>query len=617
MLRAVAFRNFLCFEDHQSLGFQNGPNFIVGANATGKSAIFELIRRCLSRTASSSDSSVTDKSKDAFVICKFKVREELLDKVPAGCTLYSLYVKYLIGGNEDKHKLVCITNEEETHAEYYLDCYDGLKATLKGDKKDVLEAMKSLITKGSDTNQHLKTISSMIPGVTERGTEEALSDCEAVLKELHDVVVVTFPIRSPGPIQWSHSKNIGEGNEHYVTASNNAEILQRLIGSKYVNEEMSEDIFQTIINPLKYTFQKHKKDHDSIITVNDGQRLIQLLKVPEGIIEAKQFSLMFAHKKFQTLMLEEPDRAMHPQMIQKMRDKSIRGCKDQKTLILTSHQPVMLNRWTMSRLYVCRKKRVVSGNFKHFIYNWGKDVKNTHQHQDQLKQMLYSAAVLFVEGITDKSVIGWVFDRVLDTDFKDLTDFAKEELAELKEIIAGTQIISMEGGKGYQHLTQVAEDLEVPFVFLLDADIVFKYPKDVQQRKEINTVYDTFTKESSKNVNVASIMDLLSKCELDAYAAKNFDLPPDSKDFKATKDCLKEKKNIFIWDSRNLEVMILKSIVDIRDQLIDKNMIGFLKKKSALLEMDMETAGTLVECLLKGEEMRVFLKFLLKTRMQP
>ncbi|XP_033730582.1 uncharacterized protein LOC117319993 [Pecten maximus] len=741
MLRAVAFKNFLCFEDYQSLEFRNGPNFIVGANATGKSAIFELIRRCLSRKASSLDSKVTDKSQAAFVICKFKVREELSDKVPAECTLYSLYVKYSIGGNEKKYKLVCITDEDETYAECYLSWHDDLKVTLKGDKKDVLEAMKSLFTKDNDPEQLIKTISNKIHGVTEGGTEEALSDCEPVLEKLYNVVVATFPIRSPGPIQWSLSEHIGEGEEHYITASKNAEILQRLIESEDVHET-SKDIFQTIINPLKYKF---KKDPNSIITADDGKRRIPLLKVPEGIIEAKQFSLMFAHKKFQTLMLEEPDRAMHPQMIQNLRDLLLRRRQDQetvidqKTLILISHQPVMVNQWTMSRLYVCRKKRDASGDFKHWICNWSADVKNKHQHQDQLKQILYSANVLFVEGITDKSVIGWVFDRVLDVDgHKYLEDFTKTEQTQLKEIIAGTQIISMEGGKGYEHMRQAAEALRVPFGFLLDKDIAFQY-QNYQLQLKINKVYKTFTSESMEaKENIALFkksLELPSPFQLNENESKHFDLPPHIKgnnDAKATIDFLREEKNVFLWDSRTLEAMMLNCFLDIRypsttsdqstqttsdkstqtkkdkltltksdrltkttsdrltktastqskpttsdrltqttptlstpttsdqstettsdlstpttsdkstpttsdlwtpttsdlwtpttpdksfERIIEK-LIPYLSnpKKTAILEMKNETAKELAECLLKGEEMRTFLRFLLRRRTNP
>lgn len=38
-----------------------------------------------------------------------------------------------------------------------------------------------------------------------------------------------------------------------------------------------------------------------------------------GIVEAKQFSLLMAEEQFQTICLEEPDRGMHPQMIERMK----------------------------------------------------------------------------------------------------------------------------------------------------------------------------------------------------------------------------------------------------------------------------------------------------------
>ncbi|XP_060085319.1 uncharacterized protein LOC132564706 [Ylistrum balloti] len=696
MLRAVVFENFVCFRDRQIIQFQDGPNFLVGANATGKSSIFDLVRRCLSNKANTSTSRVTDEKFPAFALCKYYIRERLSDELPEGSWLYSyLCVKHLPEDETQMDKLVCIPNTETC----YLDCYtvpkDHFLDTRNVEYFDFCRKTVEISTKLEELEKNHSSLDSfheMIQELKQTDSYHSLTsdklklNCEDILQKIHDVVVLTFSIRSPGPIQWSHTQNIGIGNEHYETASKKAEILQKLLESDDVDQDFSKKVFDTIVQPLEYTF---KMNPDSTITVNDGSRDIQFLKIPEGVIEARQFSLMFAHKKFQTIMFEEPDRGMHPSMIQKLRDLVIRKSGSQKkVLVFVSHQPAMINRWGMSRMYICRRKQDAKRNWKHSVFKLSEKVENIHQFEDKLKEMLYATGVLFVEGNTDKSVIGSVFDHILEAEHPG----GVNDLNGLQKLIARIQVISTDGTTTYNTLKHLAENLGIPFVFLFDKDAMFKCMANVrpqhnkdwrkltlffvktllqrrkkykhkgergedeneEMRKRIQTVLDTLTintksvrkalkfkdtdLEQPSFTTIASfIQDVVlpselidTHHELNKQKAKAFDLPV-SKYSCTTKDILdwlKINKQIYLWDSGNIEDVICTSILkskeneEKKENLLRSIFLGgkytdegkYSKDpiKETLKQMDSETSESIATCLLNSKEMNSFLEFLLE-----
>lgn len=100
-----------------------------------------------------------------------------------------------------------------------------------------------------------------------------------------------------------------------------AEIITELIGSEDIDERKEKEIFEFLTRPNEFLF---KKELNSTTNVNENfvehkTKRFPLLKTSVGIVEAKQFSLLMAHKSFQTICLEEPDRGMHPQMIERMK----------------------------------------------------------------------------------------------------------------------------------------------------------------------------------------------------------------------------------------------------------------------------------------------------------
>lgn len=75
MLRGMVFENFVHFKQRSILDFSKseyGPNIFVGANSTGKTAVLELIRRCMDRKLNSSLTNRFNESETAYVFCEFE-----------------------------------------------------------------------------------------------------------------------------------------------------------------------------------------------------------------------------------------------------------------------------------------------------------------------------------------------------------------------------------------------------------------------------------------------------------------------------------------------------------------------------------------------------------------
>ncbi|CAG2228430.1 unnamed protein product [Mytilus edulis] len=76
MIQSIAMHNFVHFHEEQRLVFKEGANFLIGGNSTGKTALFELIRRCYSNKINTTTSSVLNENELAYAVCHFTVPEQ-------------------------------------------------------------------------------------------------------------------------------------------------------------------------------------------------------------------------------------------------------------------------------------------------------------------------------------------------------------------------------------------------------------------------------------------------------------------------------------------------------------------------------------------------------------
>lgn len=166
-------------------------------------------------------------------------------------------------------------------------------------------------------------------------------------------------MRGMGTFQWTKSIYIDEKfkSDNYKATCSQAEIINELLRSQTMNKCKEEQIFNFLTSPNTFHFERKpgpNSDFTSIF-VSSGTGKFPLLKTSVGIVEAKQFSLLMAEEQFQTICLEEPDRGMHPQMIERMKIQLYReSCS--KTIIVVSHSPFVIDAMSLENTFIFFKR---------------------------------------------------------------------------------------------------------------------------------------------------------------------------------------------------------------------------------------------------------------------
>lgn len=138
--------------------------------------------------------------------------------------------------------------------------------------------------------------------------------------------------------------------------------------------------------------------------VQHNELTFDLLKTSEGIIEAKVVSLLLAQNDIRTLCLEEPDRGMHPQMIERLKTVLYKKARC-KTIIVVTHSPYFVDTNTIHRTHVFIRNRLHEP-YVCSVLNAGDD-SNLSRVSDieTLRTLLFATKVLLVEGPTDRDVM--------------------------------------------------------------------------------------------------------------------------------------------------------------------------------------------------------------------
>lgn len=346
--------NFVRFKNEQILTFKENENpyIFVGENGSGKTSVMEGIRRCLPRTTSTRWSEVFDESKNSIFICKYDV-----SKCPD--LVLKNTEKLLFSGvitQSKKHDTSEYFKFVSTKEELFIDVYEkmhyvrSVQNTNTKSVCDIFEKLKDNKIEAADIiNFDHETHSEAIQGSLEHR-----------LGALEKYVVMTFPSRSIGPLQWSRSEKIDQDicEENYAEAGKRAEIIRYFLDHPGEFDSVAEqEIFRDLTGHDEIKFLYRDK-HVTVESERSETRLpggkFALLKLPEGTLEAKYFSILMANKNCQTLALEEPDKGMHPQMVERML-AVIQKHSYNKTVIMCTHNSYFVNPFTITRLLIFRK----------------------------------------------------------------------------------------------------------------------------------------------------------------------------------------------------------------------------------------------------------------------
>ncbi|VDH99869.1 Hypothetical predicted protein [Mytilus galloprovincialis] len=503
MIRSIAMHNFVHFHHEQRLVFEEGTNFIIGGNSTGKTAVLELIRRCYSNNMNTSTTSVLNEEELAYAICHFTIPEHypLIDlseqpKEIVTCIFIKKNTKTEIeadlnkvsntkssqiknNGNDcDYYKVICSISTDDSIMtfvkkfegqygcttkyleQHIIDC----KQIKTG--KSVLEKVKSYGTR-DNIAEFFKIIANNLEFIKSTDTLKEISAMNALYEFLEKGYVGILPMRSIGPLQWTNSElnTHDHRKKNYREAYERAEILKHLLDNDKVNKEKEEKFHRHIVHPYQFS----KSDGNILVTNRErGTEVLKpLLKTPEGVLEAKQLTLILAHKEYSTITYEEPDRGMHPHMIKKMRDLILKHVSG-KTVLIISHNPTIIDNWAMSRTFIC-SKHVFGDEISHSVCKVpGESVLNRFSRIDEMRSLLFSSRILFVEGITDKIIMDAIFCLLINGD-KDIRH-EKQITTEQKHFLLSIDIREMSGkDEGYKK-EEFCEKLGKEIFLLFDSD---------------------------------------------------------------------------------------------------------------------------------------------------
>ncbi|XP_071157843.1 uncharacterized protein [Mytilus edulis] len=587
MLRSISTHNFIHFIKPQRLEFKDGTNYIVGGNSTGKSAIFELIRRSLSNDINTTSSSFTIDSNIAYSICHFKIPDGIKQQFPCNPTdiISGLFVEKANKGDEGQlsyyYYKVLVMTKEFNSLEILITRFEGLRScnsdqfhsqlylyyNFNNDK--VSESIKDVMREGNHDTYH-KSIQSLFDEIKQNAIfDENICNQDKVdnlFKSLEDSYVSVLPMRSIGPLQWTRSeKNChSERENNYAITCQRAEIINNLLDSDKTDTYLHNKYHTLLVAP--YRFQK--EGSDVFMYNDDGATIIKkpLLKTPEGIIEAEQLILLLSQSNLLTITLEEPDRGMHPQMITKMRDWVLKKVKN-KTVLVISHNPSILDHAVLDRTYICSKS-IQSGYISHSVMKFP-DGYRKYGRIEETKNLLFCERILFVEGFTDKIFIEAIFDVLINDSKRN------------NKIIGQKQIINTELFRKYLSTIHVAELVEG----------CGSGPKKMEfcdkLRRECCIVYDADVLKTSPK-----------------------------------KETLSEPR-IFIWKEGALENVINKAAIHMPQEIKDKLDIpisrrNFKNWKTSLVDKSDKDIALLANALLdSSDEINRFLEFLRKMMENP
>lgn len=267
-------------------------------------------------------------------------------------------------------------------------------------------------------------------------------------------------------------------------------------------------------SPLLKLKKKKKQLVQIFVRRDDDAHEFPLLKTSVGVIEAKQFSLIMAHGSFETICLEEPDRGMHPQMIERMKEVLYQESKN-KTVIVVTHNPYFLDARSIENTFIFFKE-----NFFACVKNIGGLLESNPVRKfieiEDLKRLLFSSHALFVEGKSDKIVLQTLIRHVFTT-FDNKPEFLSYE------------IIPMGGKTIKEKIANFCKSINIKYGLILDRD--------------------AYMKTKNGNVEIVSYPNYYQR----NYRLRHFL----DQEFSRLCKRLKSEKKTFIWKDGSLEDFLL------------------------------------------------------------
>lgn len=615
MLRTITLKNFVHFKDKTVIQLttsnipanpnrnrkkkteksQNGTdycnslNIFVGANFCGKSTIIELIRRCMTHEINLLKTKSYDNESVAYVFCKFNGLDQKNDEVFSGIIkepqrpgdrvekLYKIFI--YIENNEVFLRSISL----HTGKTYY-----GVL------NHKYLKEIRSLEDEAADERDN--RITKLLEMIKSLNYKRCCSEIrnKPSWKDIEDRFIATFPLRGIGIVQWTKSKNI-RVKRNYKSACERAEVLSTLLTQKHrdqIDEELEREIFNFLTSPEVFRF-KHKSDGHIFVQHNNSEEF-PLLKTSEGILEAKMTSLLLANDKVKTLCLEDAERGMHPQMIERLKTILCREGRN-KTIIVVTHSPYFIDTITVKNTHVFFRKTTDDSNS---YFCSVRNVANCSAVSnvssiELLRTLLFATKVLLVEGPIDREVVQGIFTQWK----RNMIKSSENKIEDMYKDITTYQVVSLNGCRNSKNVLSFCRQINLPCLCILDLDVFVKS----RVQNDTKVIY------KFENLNH------LSESTFQNYVGKDLSEFSRSEDSKLLSESMESNDDTFVWRDGALEDMIRSSIssTELCDILGCKNTESKEIKDKLKTSISEENGELFYEQLENAAEIQRLIKFIL------
>lgn len=615
MLRTITLKNFVHFKDKTVIQLttsnipanpnrnrkkkteksQNGTdycnslNIFVGANFCGKSTIIELIRRCMTHEINLLKTKSYDNESVAYVFCKFNGLDQKNDEVFSGIIkepqrpgdrvekLYKIFI--YIENNEVFLRSISL----HTGKTYY-----GVL------NHKYLKEIRSLEDEAADERDN--RITKLLEMIKSLNYKRCCSEIrnKPSWKDIEDRFIATFPLRGIGIVQWTKSKNI-RVKRNYKSACERAEVLSTLLTQKHrdqIDKELEREIFNFLTSPEVFRF-KHKSDGHIFVQHNNSEEF-PLLKTSEGILEAKMTSLLLANDKVKTLCLEDAERGMHPQMIERLKTILCREGRN-KTIIVVTHSPYFIDTITVKNTHVFFRKTTDDSNS---YFCSVRNVANCSAVSnvssiELLRTLLFATKVLLVEGPIDREVVQGIFTQWK----RNMIKSSENKIEDMYKDITTYQVVSLNGCRNSKNVLSFCRQINLPCLCILDLDVFVKS----RVQNDTKVIY------KFENLNH------LSESTFQNYVGKDLSEFSRSEDSKLLSESMESNDDTFVWRDGALEDMIRSSIssTELCDILGCKNTESKEIKDKLKTSISEENGELFYEQLENAAEIQRLIKFIL------
>lgn len=413
-------------------------------------------------------------------------------------------------------------------------------------------------------------------------------------KDIEDRFIATFPLRGIGIVQWTKSKNI-RVKRNYKSACERAEVLSTLLTQKHrdqIDEELEREIFNFLTSPEVFRF-KHKSDGHIFVQHNNSEEF-PLLKTSEGILEAKMTSLLLANDKVKTLCLEDAERGMHPQMIERLKTILCREGRN-KTIIVVTHSPYFIDTITVKNTHVFFRKTTDDSNS---YFCSVRNVPNCSAVSnvssiELLRTLLFATKVLLVEGPTDREVVQGIFTQWK----RNMIKSSENKIEDMYKDITTYQVVSLNGCRNSKNVLSFCRQINLQCLCILDLDVFVKS----RVQNDTKVIY------KFENLNH------LSESTFQNYVGKELSEFSRSEDSKLLSESMESNDDTFVWRDGALEDMIRSSIssTELCDILGCKNTESKEIKDKLKTSISEENGELFYEQLENAAEIQRLIKFIL------